>query len=481
MTYHRPLSGKHSRLGVLALTLCSGLPQLHGQDAGTNANYIGLIQRRPGIQLESISENTSYSLLPTPSASLVPSAALPAAWDVRTGISGSVAFSKPSEHGGFSLDYSGGYGRRVKYSDVWDSYNSAHMGYWYAKEIRPRWNYAFRLDSHLMDFESYFLSPSGTSLSPTAVNAAASAVAAQTGSQPAAATQDLVSSGLIQNSPAQSALYGGRVLTTTVSNTLSFTASPRLSYSFGLSAVRNQSLSSSSASAPGQFLNSAPGLLDQGTFGTASGGFAYLLTARTSMGASVAVSRSFSRLGDSLYIDPQFHIDHTFTPWWHAGAYLGVGFTSIFRQTAPGGSPNRRPTGGVSTSFLGASQVFTLTAAATAQDIYAIGSGRTFTGIASWLLHLPNSRWSFNANASAYSTGTAGSGSLSTWFASAGANRVLASHLFMTLSGSYSNFQGQLLNNLAGASGSPVSSAFNNQVYRGVQVSLTWAPANLHW
>jgi hypothetical protein len=375
------------------------------------------------------------------------------------------------------MDYSGGYGRRVLYSDIWDSYNSGHLSYWYTKAITPRLNFTFRLDSQVNDFETYFLSPSGASLATSAANAAAANT--QTGAPPPAVT-DLINSGLAQNSPAQTALYGGRVLMTTVSTTLSFAKTTRLSYHLGFSAVRTENLGSNSTATPGQNLNSTPGLLEHGTFGNVSAGLGYLVTSRTSIGANVIVSRSFSAIGDYYYTEPQFNVTHTFSPWWYAGAYVGLGFNDPVRQTLPV-AQTRRATGGVSTTFAGSSQAVTLSAAATGEDIYALGAGRTLAATATWGLHPFRSRWSFFSYASVYSTGGSGGGSLSSWIASAGANRVLTDHLFWGMSANYSDYQGQLLNNLAAATGTPLSSAFNNQAYRGVQMSLTWVPGVLRW
>jgi hypothetical protein len=369
-----------------------------------------------------------------------------------------------------SFEYNGGYGRRVKSSDFWDLYNSAHLTYGYSKAITPRWTYGLNMNAGLMDFDSYFLSP-------TATTAVSSPTVGQPGGIP-----NLVNNGPAPNSPAQSALYGGRVFNTVVSNNLTFAKSPRLTYHMGISLTRSQYVGrgGNATSSGNSSVNSSRGLLGQGSYGDASFGLAYSLTPRTNIGASVNLSRGISSIADYYYTNAQFHVAHSMTQWWRVQASAGAGFNGTSSRAFPTfGAP--RPVGGASTTVSGFSQSVTLGVAATVDDIYAIGATRTLTGSASWGLHPAGSHWSFFAGTSDYITRSGGNGSLSAWNASAGTRRVLTDHLFWSVSANYANFRGLLLNNIAAASGSSFASAFNNQSYRGVQMSLTWTPVGLKW
>jgi hypothetical protein len=194
----------------------------------------------------------------------------------------------------------------------------------------------------------------------------------------------------------------------------------------------------------------------------------------------VNLSRGISSLADYYYTNAQFYLGRSMTPWWRVQLFAGAGFNGTAARAFPTfGAP--KPIGGFSTTFAGYSQSINLSAGATVEDIYAIGATRTLNATASWGLHPPGSHWSFFASTSDYVTRNGGSGSLSAWNASAGTRRVLTDHLFWSLSANYANFRGLLLNNLAAASGSSFASAFNNQAYRGVQMSLTWTPVGLKW
>ena len=466
MLHNPPLPRKRS-LRCIVLAMLSGglLPVL-------DAQTFGFISQGPGLQLDSVSVNASYSLLPTSGTGQVfTTGTQPMKWDVHTGVNASVSWAKMFAHGDASFSYRGGYGRRVQTPEFWDMYHSGHFNYSYYKAIKPRLTYTIGLNAQVIDFESYFLAPAGTSpATPTTVT------------PPGVPS---LGNGLFQASPAQSALYGDRVLTAQVSNNFNFAKSARLSYDFGLSVIRSQYLgggggggsnatTTTTTPTTNQNTNSSRGLLGRGSYGNAFASANFLLTERTTIGASASVSRGFSRLGNYYYTNAQFNVGRTMTPWWNLAGFAGAGFS--------GSLANPKPTGGINTRFFGYSQSVVLSASATIDDIYAIGASRTLAATLGWNLHSPGSHWSFHASGSDYWLGdSGGNGSLSTWRATAGVNRVLTDHLFWGFSANYANFQGLLLNNLAGASGSSYASAFNNQSYRGVQMSLSWTPAGLKW
>jgi len=463
MTYHQAIPRKRLFLCLLAGILGAGMePRLQAQN-------FSFIPPGPGVRLTSVSVNESYSLLPTPTATPVSTnTALPMDWDSHSGVAATVSWAKTLTHGNIGFYDSVGYGRRLRFSDSWDLYNDAHLTYSFSKTIKPRLTYSLGLDSQLMDFESHFLAPVGTT------------AATPVSTQPAG-IQNPLNNGFLQLSAAQSALYGGRVFLTTVSNNLSFEKSPRLTYNFGLFFLRSQYLGGGNANLVNtQNVNSSRGLLGQSSNGSLNGGVNYQVSPRSSIGANLALSRSLSRLGDYYYTTAHFYVSRTVTEWWQVQAFAGAGFTGSTRTVFPTlGTP--RPTGGFNTSFSGYSQIFSLAGAATIDDIYAIGSTRTLTATGSWQYHPPGSKWSLHAFGSESFNGIRGHGSLSVLTGSTGVSRVLTDHLFWALSGSYTNFRGLLLNNLAAASGSSFASAFNNQAYRGVQMSLTWTPAGLKW
>ncbi len=237
-------------------------------------------------------------------------------------------WSKFTERSSVSLDYTPSYTGYIRNSNL-NALNHA-LSLTASRKLAPRWTLGFSLGGNLSSMEQSIFAPSTlsnvASAPATFSDLASGLLSSKFTNNPQLGTL-LTSSPLVQ-SPVANLIYGQRMFTASTQVSLSYSYSPRLSWTFSGGAARTQYMSGSQTT----LTASNSYLLANTTSGNASMGFSYSLSPLTQIGGSVAVSRVSSVIFDAYTTTSQATLGRTFGTRWVIQAHGGVAVTNPVRQ-----------------------------------------------------------------------------------------------------------------------------------------------------
>ena len=234
---------------------------------------------RPGFEIRSVSVNAVYYSNGLPEAAGgVPAGATQLPSDL--GLGGSIVFdwNRFTERSTFSLTYTPSYTGRLRYSTL-DALNHS-FSLNTSRKLAPRWNWGFSAGADYSSVEqSLFASnvlSNVISVQSNFSDLAAGMLASKFTNNPQLGV--VLTNPPLLASPVQSLLYGQLMFTASAHTSLSYSFSPRLSFTFGGGANRSQRVSDNQPTTTGASLG-----IPNTTSGSASVGMTYSLSPTTQL------------------------------------------------------------------------------------------------------------------------------------------------------------------------------------------------------
>jgi hypothetical protein len=260
-------------------------------------------------------------------------------------------------------------------------------------------------------------------------------------------------------SPLSISLFGAKRRDAAVEASMVITQSPRFSWHFGTSLMRDLP---SDVPATGQIGSVVyPGV----SKGSVSGGFTYSLSRRTQVAIDMDYARSFSSYDRIQIVSGTAGIDHVLAKQWFVHFRAGYGALAELQTLVS--SPVRREyhgDAGIGTKLR--DHTFLVTASRSIADSYGLGAGNTTGGQIAWIWHRPSGNWTLESSAVYERLEGRTIQVLGGWLYQADLVRRLTRQTSLGMQMVYATNSGHFS-----------GGGFTSLMRRGVRVSMTWTPA----
>lgn len=400
---------------------------------------------QPGFHLNQISLFSAYSNLnETVSSPGIPGQTV-SAHVFGNGISAGAGWSKPAtDLSTFAVNYNVNYSYQPADSNtVSAGYLTQSLSAIWSQKLGTKWSFSLSLSGAMGSFNQLIFAPTSdqvlSSLPGTAQELAGTVVLGQTTNPDLAAAQNGASA-LI--SPQENLFYGGRFLSATLSSSLSYAISPRLSIGLGVSGSRLQTLSNQNSGVPDAFI------IPQTTAAGANVRIGYELTPRTSLSGDVAYFRGISPVSSPSGA-VSIGLGREVTERWFVRGSAGTGFYSGPTYNSAGiqtgtGFHELQATYSGSTGYRARSNTFIASVSRVVGNSYSLGASGMLLASAAWSWNRPGGNWSLTASAGESRFIGSGWGDNNGYYVSVGARRRLATRVSMSLQLAYSSFSGNI-------------------------------------
>ncbi len=470
----------HNPRMTLAALLVTGIP-LSGQVLQNSILPAGV--QEAGFHISNVSVFGSYSntndiaiLTGEPNETL-------SGHGFGLGVSTSVGWSsQDNEKNQFSISYAPSYTYSISSSGYPNIGRfSQGLNFGWTRKLSEKWTLSASASTSMGSFNDLVLNPSNdqllTALPGTGQDLAGAVLLGQGSNQSMVGTATGASA-LI--SPEELLLYGGRILSASVSSSLAYAFSPRLGVSVSLSGSRIQHLSDANTGAAGTYL------VNQSTAAAVAVSLTYELSTRTNVGGSFSYFRAISPYGAPSG-SAHASFGHEFTEHLFVGASAGVGYISGLSYES---TPTATGTNADSTSAAPATTItsrvinetysgragyrtfnntFIVSVGRSLGDYYAVGSTGSFTASGAWSYSRPGASWGLTASFGESRFLGAGWGNNNGYHTTGGLFRRVSDTLTISLQYGYSSFSGAI------SETGPVPGVLllaNGQSFRAVQQSV---------
>jgi hypothetical protein len=412
---------------------------------------------RGGLHLYGVSVYSSYNSSPIPFTTFQQPQGQSLGYEVAYGASLSAGWSHPTPRSSISVTYSLGYSGRVRYSD-WNSFNH-DLGLTASRKLSAKWDGHVAASGAIRNIEQYLFSPTilGAIVStPTSFDDLASAIVA--GKYTDSQLASLLTGVPLTVSPAQTFLFGHRVLLAAMQAGVTFSESQRLTFNFGTSVSRAQQLNSGQSS-----LEDPPVLLKHATSGGASVGMSYSLSPRTQVGVEVSTHHVFSNVTSTYGTTISASIGHTIGRRWFVTGHGGTAFVTRVRDAAgPAPPPHYVLGGSVGVKF--SRHTFMASHDRSISDLYGLGVSYTMTTSGAWNWRM-GAGWSLSCSAGYQSMAGAALARVKGMRATVGTGHALSRMFAVSFGASY-------MENALDTGDTPFRGSFYSAM-----VTLSWRPA----
>lgn len=354
-----------------------------------------------------------------------------------------------------SVVYNGSYTGQSRYSNLNNFGHSVALNL--NRKIHTKWSMSLSATGQYSTLAQYIFNPSTLStLAQTSASfdnlAAASSIGSFSDPQSAAA---LTAAPAI-STPVSSLLIGDRVLTYGGQASLTYSPSPRLSFSF------------SSVSAGGQnTLDNRSTYVLPRTFGGSAGAtVSYSPSSRSTMSLSLTENLSSNKFQGSYGTTASASLGRKMSRNWFLSMSGGMAYTRFTKQLY-GAAPSWQGIGSASLGYKVYSHTLMAGYNRSSYNAYGVAAGLSDTSSGAWNWHRPGSGWSVNASFGRIEIRNTGFLTLSGWEGSSGVSRELGSRLVLTAQYVYLDSSGTYIGNAVSRS---VQSA---------RISLAWLPQSL--
>lgn len=380
--------------------------------------------------------------------------------DEAYGAMGTIVYFKQRARDSFSIRYTPAYRGRVRYSQL-NGFNQT-LGVNWTRKLTARLtnSLSFGASEQHLDQSLFSQNPLGE-LASTNMTFTDLTDEVLNGKVNNSQIASLLTGTPIASSPAQTLIFGNRVLGLTLNDNLSWEYSSRLSFNFNVGANRAQHLPNFQDNQLGGRENY---LLSHYMSGSAGVGASYSITPRTTTGLNASTSRSFSGLGNYYTTNVYGTLSHIFNPQWFGS--LQAGFGQIIQTRSKFNSLSNAPRyiAGASLGYRHLTQTVLLSYHHSISSSYGLGAAYSDMGQAAWGYHPLTSPWSIFASAAEerFVGGTL-SGHLNAVVAQAGLSRKLTRHFFTSAQYAY-------IDSTSHYNAIPYSFAFST-----AELALTWS------
>lgn len=367
-------------------------------------------------------------------------------------------WSKFTERSSVSLDYTPSYTGYIRNSNL-NALNHA-LSLTARRKLAPRWTLGFSVSGNLSSMEQSIFAPSTqsnvASTPATFQDLASGLLSSKFTNNPQLGTI-LTSSPLVQ-SPVANLIYGQRLFTASTQVSLSYSYSPRLSWTFSGGAARTQYMSGSQPLTAGNAY-----LLANTTSGNASMGFSYSLSPLTQVGGSATVSRVSSAIFDAYTTTSLATLGRTFGMHWVVQLHGGVAVTNPVRQIYSVTPMRPGPSTGGSLAYKTVSHTFLGSYDRTVSDAYGFGATSSSAG-AGWHWRHPGNSWWLDASFGWQQLQGGVLENTSGWQTTAGISRVIGANIVFVAQYVHLDYSGGFL-------ATPI-----HTTQEAVRVSMEWTP-----
>lgn len=408
------------------------------QDSQNDRSSLGIPELPQGLRIVSASifgsyyssgvPNTSATSFNYANANLLGS-------DEAYGGTANVIYIKQRARDSLSLHYTPSYTRRVRFSK-WDAFNQTFGANWTHKlTARMTNSLNFGASEQSLDQTLFNQTPFGELAStPTTFQDLTDEILKGNFTNNQIAS--LLTGTPIASSPAQTLIFGNRVLGLTLSDSLSWAYSDRLSFNFNVGASRAQHLPNFQDN--NQLYGRQSYLLSHYMSGNAGVGASYALSPRTTIGFNAGTSRSFSGLANYYTTNASGSLSHVFNPRWFGSVQAGFGQIIENKSTFNSLSTGPHYTAGASLGYTHITQTILASYSHSVSSSFGLGAAYGDTANLAWGYHPLASPWSVSASAAdeRFVGGTLG-GHLNAVVAQVGISRRLSRHFFTSAQYAY--------------------------------------------
>ncbi|HUQ92343.1 MAG TPA: hypothetical protein VM120_11735 [Bryobacteraceae bacterium] len=392
-------------------------------------------REQSGWRFYNASASFGYSTIALPLNSALPAFALERLQSDYDGTAtASMGYAFSGENTRVSLLYSPSYVRRVRFSEL-KAFNQS-LGFSVSRQIVPRWTAALSAQAADSTLDQILFTPAILSLSTNpAANLDDLASAARLGQYSSDQLASILTGAPYVETPARSLVYGASFLSLSVSPSLTYKHTPRLSFQFAGGFNRSQTRNSDSKDLNG----TVNYLIPRTTSENVSAEMNYSLSPRTQIGVRGNSNRLESSFARYYVTTSTFNVNHKLTPHWFANLQGGVGVYSpiadpLFarRTAAPAGYMLQMNAGYTqhSHSLMGGySRVV--------GDSYGFGSVWSDMTSASWQWRAPGRPWMLHGSGGMQRMFGGAVGNVRYWYANSGVGQSLTRELTLNFLFSY--------------------------------------------
>jgi len=445
---------RSKRLSAIACLLAAAAPMVPAQEVEPPPPTA-----RSGFQILDLSGYMVYYSSSLPSGGYKPGEGELLS-DVGGGGSARFAWMKVTERSSFSLIYTPSFTGRMRYSE-WNALNHA-VSLTAITHPAPRWRLGFAMNGDYSSLDQFLFSPTAYSAAvaaPGQFNDLASAVLAGRFNTPQLAS--IFTSAPTAQSPMRNLLYGQRMFTIAGQMSLSYSYSPRLSFTFIGNGTRNQHVQDERL-----FTAGIGYLLADTTSGGGSAGFNYSVSPLTQLGGTVTTTRTASSVYDAYTTTSIVTLGRTIGGRWLLQGRGGVGVTKPVQQSTPGSlSTAAHPVAGGSIGFRTFAHTLLASFDRTVSDSYGTGASTSASTAGTWRWSRPGTAWWLEAGGGWEQLQGNAVYSTSGWRTNIGVGRAVGRHTTLLTQYVYLNYYGRS-NGLA-----------YNTSQTAVRFSIVWTPA----
>jgi hypothetical protein len=312
--------------------------------------------------------------------------------DANVGGATGVAWTASGSRFNASARYDVSYAGLVRHSE-WSSLNHS-LGLNLNRELGPRWSLGISMGASAADMYQSLFAPGALARAaayPATFDDLAQAFLS--GGPAGGELASLLNGGFGFWAPAETLIYGRRVITASIQPTLSYAHSGRFSIHFRSTSGRAMRWTGPNDDAdPGRQPYQVPNTTSLG----AGVGISYAWSPRTRVGLDVSSARTFSTYQDAYMNQASASVAKTLSRRWFARVNAGAGFIKPVRQTdrlstAP------QPVYGGGLGYKDYAHGVLVSYSRTVGDSYGVGAGSTQAIDAGWSWSRPGGRWGLSA------------------------------------------------------------------------------------
>jgi hypothetical protein len=445
---------------AVALLLSIGVPaRLAAQSQSpllSGFNPLG--DSRSGFQLYDVTGFAGWESVVNPQAGFYLPNGTGLQGDEMVGGGASVGWSRRDEKNSLSLTYTASYAGYVQYSSL--SALNQFLTLSLNRRLSPKWSLGLAGSSGISTYDQMQFSPTQFASvvgAPATFADLTSAVLA--GNYNNSQLASILTGAPVIESPARTLFFGNRVFVSSVSASLSYAHSRRLSLSFVATGSLSQHMNDGNQQSAPQYLYLIPRAIES----RATVGISYSLTPRTQLGVNVSTNRGFSQIQDGYATNGAVTLGRTLGRRWFAQVHGGGGFVTTLRSQYAR-NPGTTPVFGGSLGYKTFAHSLLTQFDRTLSQSYGLGASQTTTMNAAWQWWRPGRSWGLSSNYVRTEFRGGGFGDANGWRAAFGIDRQIGSHIVIEAGYNYASY----------ANNSTLSPY--NSAQHAVRLTMMWMP-----
>jgi hypothetical protein len=377
--------------------------------------------------------------------------------DLNYGVSAAFGWQRLRERSSVAVMYSGSYTGMRRYTDLSGANHSLTLSA--ARVLNRKWTLTLSgagIDATMAQFLFQPMAYSVAAQLPATFDDLAAAFAV--GKFDNAQIASMLTGAPILQSPARSLLLGNRVMSYSARASISYAATPRLTFHGGSFSAGGQTRPGKGQESTGENY-----LMPRSLGLSGGGGFSYSLSPRTQIGVDAEEQRVVNRYQRAYTTSANASFGRKMSEHWFLRMYGGGAFNKVTDHRY--GQPKQRQwVGGGALGFQTWAHTLLASYDRSAMDSYGLAVGSNTSMLGSWNYHRRDASWNLFASGGQQQVRSTGYVGISGWEASTGWSKRLTGHVNLSAQYVYMN------------SKSSFGSLREHLRVHSVRLSLGWAP-----